>query len=40
MLNKVPTSFTLPAETVDEVTRAGSDALQANPAYREFLRDM
>lgn len=39
-LNEVPTSFTLPAETVDEVTRAGADALQANPAFQAFLRDM
>ncbi len=39
-LNKVPTSFTLPAETVDEVTRAGADALQANSAFQKFLREM
>jgi NTE family protein len=37
-LNKVPTSFTLPAETVDELARAGADALQANPEYQAFLR--
>lgn len=39
-LNEVPTSFTLPAATVDEVTRAGGDALQANPAFQSFLREM
>ena len=37
-LNKVPTSFTLPAESVDELTRAGGDALAANPAFRQFLQ--
>lgn len=36
-LNKVPTSFTLPVETVDEVTRAGSDALRANPEFEAFV---
>jgi NTE family protein len=39
-LNAVPTSFTLPADTVDEVTSAGGDALQVNPAFREFLKEM
>jgi predicted acylesterase/phospholipase RssA len=39
-LNKVPTSFTLPAETVDAVARAGGDALEANPAFRAFLKEM
>jgi NTE family protein len=39
-LNDVPTTFTLPAATVDEVSRAGGDALQANPSYQAFLRDM
>jgi NTE family protein len=39
-LNQVPTSFTLPADTVDELARAGGDALQVNPAYQVFLRDM
>jgi NTE family protein len=37
-LGKVPTSFTLPAATVDEVAQAGSDALQANPEFQAFLR--
>ncbi len=40
LLNKVPTSFTLPAATVDEVSRAGGDALQANPTFQKFLKDM
>jgi len=39
-LNAVPTSFTLPADTVDELTRAGGDALVANPAYQVFLKEM
>lgn len=39
-LNAVPTSFTLPAETVDELTQAGGDALKASPAFRAFLREM
>lgn len=38
-LNDAPTSFTLPAETVDELRRAGGDALQANPTFQAFLRD-
>ena len=39
-LDAVPTSFTLPAETVDELARAGGDALKANPAYQMFLKEM
>ena len=39
-LNEVPTSFTLPAATVDELAQAGGEALQANPAYRTFLKEM
>lgn len=39
-LNAVPTSFTLPADVVDDITRAGADALKANTAYREFLGDL
>jgi predicted acylesterase/phospholipase RssA len=39
-LNAVPTSFTLPVDTVDELRRAGGDALQANPTFQAFLRDM
>jgi NTE family protein len=39
-LNAVPTSFTLPATTVDELSRAGGDALEAHPAFQAFLREM
>jgi NTE family protein len=39
-LNQVPTSLTLPAKTVDELTQAGADALKANPAYQTFLKEM
>jgi NTE family protein len=39
-LNAVPTSFTLPAATVDELSRAGGDALEAHPAFQAFLREM
>ncbi|MBI1204697.1 MAG: patatin-like phospholipase family protein [Rhodopseudomonas sp.] len=39
-LNKVPTTFTLPADTVDEVAQAGGDALSANPAFQKFLKDL
>ena len=39
-LNKVPTSFTLPVDTVDALAQAGGDALEANPDYRSFLHDM
>lgn len=38
-LNAVPTSFTLPADTVDELRRAGADALKTNPAFQTFLRE-
>lgn len=39
-LNAVPTSFTLPADTVDALSRAGGDALSANPAFQRFLSEM
>ncbi len=39
-LNAVPTSFTLPAETVDELRQAAGEALQANPTFQTFLREM
>ena len=39
-LNAVPTSFTLPTATVDELIQAGGDALKINPAYQQFLRQM
>ena len=38
-LNAVPTSFTLPPATVDEVILAGRDALKANTAFQAFLKD-
>jgi predicted acylesterase/phospholipase RssA len=38
--NDVPTSFTLPADTVDELTRAGGDALKATPAFQAFVKEM
>jgi NTE family protein len=40
LLGAVPTSLTLPAATVDEVTKAGEDALRANPGYQTFVRDL
>lgn len=39
-LNDVPTSFTLPVATVDELTQAGADALKANTAFQTFLKEM
>ena len=39
-LNDVPTSFTLPVDTIDELRRAGADALKVNPTFQAFLRDM
>ncbi len=39
-LDKVPTSFTLPATTIDDLTQAGGDALQVNPEFKAFLKDM
>ncbi len=39
-LSKVPTSFTLPAATVDDLTQAGGDALKANPEFQKFLKEM
>jgi NTE family protein len=38
-LRAVPTSFSLPVESVDELARAGADALQASPTLKAFLRD-
>ena len=40
MLGAVPTSFTLPADSIDTLTQAGGDALDANAAFQAFLRDM
>lgn len=39
-LNEIPTSFTLPAASVDDLTAAGGDALKANPAYQSFARGL
>jgi NTE family protein len=39
-LNDIPTSFTLPAASVDELVRAGGDALQASPAFQKFFKEM
>jgi len=38
-LNAVPTSFTLPPDTIDELRQAGADALKSNPAFQAFLRE-
>lgn len=38
-LNAVPTSFTLPPDTIDELRQAGADALKSNPAFQTFLRE-
>ena len=37
-LNKVPTSLTLPPETVDALAQAGGDALQLNPEFQAFVK--
>ncbi len=39
-LNAIPTSFSLPAATIDELAQAASDAMKINPAYKQFLREM
>lgn len=39
-LNDVPTTFTLPPATIDAVTRAGGDALQATPAFQQYLKGL
>lgn len=39
-LNEIPTSFTLPATSVDDLTEAGGDALKINPAYQRFVRGL
>jgi NTE family protein len=39
-LDVVPTSFRLPAETVDMVISAGRDALRANRTYVAFLKSL
>ena len=40
LLNAVPTSFTLPAASVDALTQAGGAALATNPGYKSFLRGL
>lgn len=40
VLNAVPTSFTLPVDSIDTLTQAGGDALDGNAAFQGFLRDM
>ncbi len=39
-LNQIPTSFTLPAASVDALISAGGEALQENPAFQKFLKEM
>ena len=39
-LNAVPTTFSLPPETIDELTQAAADAVKANPAFQQFLHEM
>lgn len=39
-LNEVPTSFSLPAASVDALTQAGGDALEANPGYNSFVKGL
>ena len=39
-LDKIPTSFTLPAASVDALTAAGGDALKANATYSRFVRGL
>jgi NTE family protein len=39
-LDKVPTSFILPAASVDELTRAGGDALKGDPTFKRFTRGL
>ena len=39
-LNQVKTSWTLPANEVDDLVGAGGDALKANRAFQNFLKEM
>jgi NTE family protein len=39
-LDEVPTRFKLPQDQVELVIEAGRDALQANKAYIDFLRNL
>jgi hypothetical protein len=36
----VPTSFALPAASVDALAQAGGDALEANPAFKGLIRGL
>jgi hypothetical protein len=38
LLNDIPTSFTLPVQSIDELRAAAGDALRANPTFQEFAR--
>jgi NTE family protein len=40
VLDAVPTSFRLPAQSVDAVIAAGREALRSNPTYRSFLTSL
>jgi len=39
-LDEVKTTWTLPANEVDDLISAGGDALKVNPAFRTFLKEM
>jgi predicted acylesterase/phospholipase RssA len=39
-LNAIPTTFNLPAESVDALIDAGRDAVIDNPTFRKFLKEM
>ena len=39
-LNAIPTTFSLPAESVDALIDAGRDAVTDNPTFRKFLKEM
>jgi len=39
-LNKVPTRFRLPVETVDDLIAAGQDALTASPTFQAFKQSL
>jgi NTE family protein len=39
-LNAIPTTFNLPAESVDALIDAGRDAVMDNPTFRRFMKEM
>jgi NTE family protein len=39
-LDRVPTRFRLPVETIDELIAAGADALASNPTFRAFRQSL